>query len=124
MRSNPRRVRVPGLLDDGRAMVAQRFGVDMHRRRAQGLTRFQWIERRSHRPPGSTWDSGALVHRCALPVASMRVAESDRSHSTGLRDRGLGARRGMRDEGTPRGRVERDAPGPALTFDPEEGAHI
>jgi hypothetical protein len=39
-------VRVPGLLDDGRAMVAQRFALETHRRRVQELTRFQLIDRR------------------------------------------------------------------------------
>lgn len=63
MRTNPRMVRVPGLPDDGRAMVAQRFGVDMHRRRDQELTRFQWIQR----PPGSTWDAGSPVHPRQTP---------------------------------------------------------
>jgi hypothetical protein len=47
-------VRMPGMLDDGRAMMAQRFGVGMHRRSIEELTRLQLIERRSHRPPGST----------------------------------------------------------------------
>jgi hypothetical protein len=46
-------VHVPAHLDDARVMVAQRFGVDMHRRRAQELTRFQRIKRRSHGPPRS-----------------------------------------------------------------------
>jgi hypothetical protein len=33
-------VRMPAILHDSRVMMAQRFGVDMHRRRAQELTRF------------------------------------------------------------------------------------
>jgi hypothetical protein len=39
-------VRVPGLIEDGRVMMAQGFGVDIERRRAQELTRFQLIDRR------------------------------------------------------------------------------
>jgi hypothetical protein len=35
------------MLDDGRVMVAQQFGVDMHRRRVQELPGFQPIKRRS-----------------------------------------------------------------------------
>jgi len=70
-------VRVPGLLDDGRVMVAQRFGVDMLRRRVEELPRFQRIERRSHRPPRSEPDAVSLVHGCALPLEAMRGAERD-----------------------------------------------
>jgi hypothetical protein len=33
-------VRNLGILDDGRAMMVQRFGVEMHRRLQQELTRF------------------------------------------------------------------------------------
>ena len=67
--SRRRMVRVPGILAEGRAvMMAQRFGVGMRRRGVEKLTRFQWIKRRSHRPPGSTWDSVSLVHPCGLPV--------------------------------------------------------
>jgi hypothetical protein len=32
-------------MDDGRVMMAQRFGVDMQRRRAQELARFELIDR-------------------------------------------------------------------------------
>jgi hypothetical protein len=31
-------VRVPGILDEGGAMMARRFGMGMHRRRVQELT--------------------------------------------------------------------------------------
>jgi hypothetical protein len=55
-----------------------RFGVEMQRRRAQELTRLQWIKRRSYRPPGSAWRPGSRVHRCA-PLLGRCAAQRDRS---------------------------------------------
>jgi hypothetical protein len=66
---------VPGMLDIGCAMMAQRFGVDMHGRCAQELTRFQLIQRRSQRPPGSKREPSSLIHRSVLLVEWMRGAE-------------------------------------------------
>jgi hypothetical protein len=45
---DPRRriVRMPGILDESRAMIVQRFGAGMQGSRAQELTRFQLIDRR------------------------------------------------------------------------------
>ena len=56
-----------GILDDSRVMLGSGSAWNAPARHEE-LTRFQLIKRRSHRPPGSTWDSGSLVHRCVLPV--------------------------------------------------------
>jgi hypothetical protein len=100
---------MPGMLDELLPVMMQRFGVDMQWRRAEELTRFQWIKRWSDRPPGSTWDCGSLVHGRALPDEKARRVCAPRSSK--LWDVGLLVRHGVQEERTFPEEVERDGLG-------------